>query len=71
MATAPQFRDDEERDISRGGKGTAIVTWTLAAVVIAGGITLAMALRREVSPPARPGTTSATTTAGQEKPPSP
>jgi hypothetical protein len=71
MSAAPHFQNSEEQAISRGGKGTAIVTWTLAAVVIAGGITLAMALRREVSPPARPGTTSATTTAGQEKPPSP
>lgn len=71
MKTAPEYRDTEERVISRGGKGTAIVTGTLAVVVIGGGIALAMALRGTVSPPARPGTTSATTTAGQEKPPSP
>lgn len=71
MSATPQFRDSEEQEISRGGKSTAIVTWTLAAVVIAGGIALAMTLGRHVSPPARPGTTSGTTTAGQEKPPSP
>jgi hypothetical protein len=71
MAKPPVFRDDEERELSRGGKGTAIVTWTLAAVVIAGGVTVAMALRRESPPPVRPGTTSATTTAGETEPPGP
>jgi hypothetical protein len=47
--------------------------WTmgLAIVVIAGGIALAMGLQRYVSPPARPRTTSATTTAGEVKAPSP
>lgn len=71
MGTEPKFRDEHERDVSRGGKGTAIVTWTLAIVVIAGGVTLAMALRRVAPPPQRPGTTSATTTAGELRPPSP
>ena len=71
MAKEPHFKDAEEREISRGGKGTAILTMALAVFVIAGGLALAMVLRKVVSPPARPGTTSATTTAGQEKPPSP
>gem|GEM_PF-5772008 len=71
MAKAPHFKDAEEREISRGGKSTAIWTMALAVFVIAGGLALAMQLRKVVSPPARPGTTSATTTAGAEKPPSP
>lgn len=71
MANTPEIRDTREPHDARGGKGTAIVTWTLAVIVIAGGFVLAMALRRTVEPPVRPGTTSATTTAGEEKPPSP
>lgn len=66
-----QFKDSEERDISRGGKATAIWTMSIALVVIAGGIALAMGLRHYVSPPARPGTTSASTPAGEVRPPSP
>ena len=71
MATQPHFKDDEERDISRGGKATAIWTMALALFFIAGGIALAVGLRHFVSPPNRPGTTSGTTTAGEVKPPSP
>jgi hypothetical protein len=71
MASTPHFKDDEEREISRGGKATAIWTMGLAVFIIAGGLALALALRQVVSPPARPGTTSATTTAGQQRPPSP
>jgi hypothetical protein len=71
MANAPEFRDDEEREISRGGRGTAIVTWTLAAVAIAVGFSVAMALRHQSPPPARPGTTGGTTTASATEPPSP
>ncbi|MES1183644.1 MAG: hypothetical protein ABUL60_07495 [Myxococcales bacterium] len=66
-----EFKNAEEREISRGGKATAIWTMSIALFVIAGGIALAMQLRQYVSPPARPGTTSATTTAGEVKPPSP
>jgi hypothetical protein len=71
MATNAQFRDAEEREISRGGKGTAIWTMSLALFVIAGGAALAIALRDDAPPPTRPGTTSATTTAGETKAPSP
>ena len=71
MAKEPHFKDAEEREISRGGKTTALWTMAIAVFVIAGGLVLALELRKVVSPPARPGTTSATTTAGQEKPPSP
>jgi hypothetical protein len=71
MATQPSFKDDEEREISRGGKATAIWTMSLALFVIAGGVALAILMRPHVSPPTRPGTTSATTTAGESKPPSP
>lgn len=66
-----EFKNAEEREISRGGKATAIWTMSIALFVIAGGIALAIELRQYVSPPARPGTTSATTTAGEVKPPSP
>jgi hypothetical protein len=66
-----EFKSSEEREISRGGKATAIWTMSIALFVIAGGIALAMEVRQHVSPPARPGTTSATTTAGEVKPPSP
>jgi hypothetical protein len=71
VAKEPYFKDDEEREISRGGKATAIWTMAIALFVIVGGLVLALQLQKVVSPPARPGTTSATTTAGQEKPPSP
>ncbi len=72
MAQAAQFKNDEEREISRGGKSTAIWTMSIALFVVAGGIALAIIIRDNfVSPPARPGTTSATTTAGETKPPSP
>jgi hypothetical protein len=71
VAKEPHFKDSEEREISRGGKATAIWTMGTAVFVIVGGLTLAMQLRKVVSPPARPGTTSATTTAGEVKPPSP
>jgi hypothetical protein len=70
MAKA-QFRDDEEREISRGGKATALWSMGLALFVIAGGTALAIMLRDHAPPPARPGTTSATTTAGETKAPSP
>jgi hypothetical protein len=71
MATEPKFKDAEEREIARGGRATAIWTMSIALFVIAGGLALAIQLRHFVSPPARPGTTSATTTAGETKPPSP
>ena len=57
----PHFKDDEEREIARGGKATAVWTVGLALVVIAGGLIAAIALRQYVHPPARPGTTSGTT----------
>ncbi len=71
MASKAEFKNEEEREISRGGKSTAIWTMSIAVFVIAGGIALAMQLQKVVSPPARPGTTSATTTAGEVKPSSP
>jgi hypothetical protein len=71
MASEPAFKDAEEREISRGGKATAFWIMGIALVVIVGGIALALKLQQYVSPPARPGTTSATTTADQVKPPSP
>jgi hypothetical protein len=71
MASTPRFKDAEEREISRGGKATAIWTMSLALFVIAGGLALSLAIRQVVQPPARPGTTSATSTAGQSVPPSP
>jgi hypothetical protein len=71
MASNAQFRDDEEREISRGGKATAIWTMSLALFVIAGGTALAIVMREHAPPPTRPGTTSATTTAGETKAPSP
>lgn len=71
MAKAPQFKDDEEREISRGGKATAIWTMSIALFVIAGGIALAVGIRRVVHPPMRPGTTNGVTSSGETKPPSP
>jgi hypothetical protein len=71
MSINGQFKDDEEREISRGGKSTAIWTMGLAVVMIAGGVAAALGLRHYVSPPARPGTTNGTTSAGEQKPPSP
>lgn len=71
MAPKSQLRDDEEREISRGGKATAIWTMSLALFVVASGVALAIVLREHAPPPARPGTTSATTTAGETLPPSP
>lgn len=71
MANEPHFKDAEEKEIARGGKATAIWTLSLALFLIAGGLALSLVLRDYVSPPARPGTTSATTTAGEVKPPSP
>ena len=71
MSKERVFKDDEEREISRGGKSTAFWTLGLAIALTAGGVALAMGLRQHVSPPARPGTTSATSTAGEVKPPSP
>lgn len=67
----PHLKDAEERTISRGGKNTAILTLSIAAAVILGGIALAAGIRQYVSPPPRPGTTSATTSADEQKPPSP
>jgi hypothetical protein len=71
MAKEPHFKDDEEREISRGGKATAIWTMSIALFVIAGGLALAMELRKVVSPPPRPGTTNGTTSSGEVKPASP
>jgi hypothetical protein len=69
--TEPHFKDAEERDLSRGGKNTAILTLSVAAAVIVGGIALAAGIRQYVAPPERPGTTNGTTSAGEQKPPSP
>jgi hypothetical protein len=71
MANEPRFKNAEEQEIARGGKATALWTVSLALLLIAGGVALTLVLREYVSPPARPGTTSATTTAGEVKPPSP
>lgn len=71
MATEARFKDAEEREISRGGKATAFWTIGLAVALVAGGIALAFGLRQHVSPPSRPGTTSATSSAGEAQPPSP
>jgi hypothetical protein len=71
MSTAQQFKDDEEQQISRGGKGTALWTIGLAVFFVAGGIAVAASLRHHVSPPARPGTTEGETRSGEVKPPSP
>ncbi len=71
MANVPGPRDSEEHEISRGGKATALWTLGLAIALIAGGVSLAVALRRHAPPPERPGTTSATNTANQVQPPSP
>lgn len=43
----------------------ALATLAIALVVIVGGVAVAMGLRHYVSPPARPGTTSATTTVNE------
>ena len=67
----PHFKDAEEKEISRGGRSTALWIMGLAVFVVAGGIALAVSLRDVVSPPQRPGTTSATTMSGETKPPSP
>ena len=71
MATRPHFKDDEEREIARGGKATAIWTMAIALFVIASGLLLAVELRHIISPPARPGTTNAVTTNGEHPAPSP
>lgn len=71
MATNARFRDDEEREISRGGKSTAIWIMSIALIVMAGGAALAVVMRQDAPAPMRPGQTSATTTAGEVKPPSP
>lgn len=71
MAKIDGFKDDEEREISRGGKSTALWTLGLTIALIAGGVSLAIGLRKHAPPPERPGTTSATNTAGEAKPPSP
>jgi hypothetical protein len=71
MQPEPKFKDDEEREISRGGKATAIWTVSLVVALMVVGVVVALGLRHYVSPPPRPGTTSATTTAGQPQAPSP
>jgi hypothetical protein len=72
MAHQRAFKDDEEKQIARGGKGTAIWIMSLTLFVVAGGVALTMLIRQEVvSPPARPGTTEGKTPAGEVKPPSP
>lgn len=71
MTNPGTFKDSEEREISRGGKATALWTLGISVVVVAGGIALALGLQRHAPPPERPGTTSATTPAGEVKPPSP
>ncbi len=70
-STERRFDSEEERVISRGGKSTAIWAMALTLFVVAGGVALAMVMREHVSPPSRPGTTSATNQAGDVKPPSP
>jgi hypothetical protein len=69
--TQHHSKEAEARDLSRGGKNTAILVLSVTAAVIVGGIALAAGLRDYVSPPQRPGTTSGTTTASETKPPSP
>lgn len=71
MSRKQHFKDDEEREISRGGKGTALWIAGLAVFFVVGGIAVAASLRQHVSPPARPGTTPGTTQSGEVKPPSP
>jgi len=71
MSHDGKLDSSEERDISRGGKTTALWTLGIAIAVIGGGVALAVGLQRHVSPPERPGTTSATTPTGETKPPSP
>lgn len=71
MANEPKFKDAEEREIARGGRPTAFLTVGLMLFVVLAGLALMTLIRRHVYPPARPGTTSATTTAGVVKPPSP
>ena len=71
MTSAHHLKDSEERQISRGGKGTALWIIGLTVFFVAGGIAVATSLRQYVSPPARPGTTTATTPSGEVKPPSP
>lgn len=71
MAHEPRFENAEERDISRGGKATAAWTVGLMIALVAGGVALAIGLRHHVSPPARPGTTSASANGGPPQPPSP
>src|ERR1041384_4024600 len=67
--TEPHFKDDEEREISRGGKNTAIFTLGVAAVVIVGGVALAAGIRQYGSPPGRPRSTSGNNSAGRHKTP--
>jgi hypothetical protein len=71
MEPSPKFASAEEQEISRGGKATAGWIVGLAVVVIAGGAALGILLQHRAGPPNRPGTTSATTPAGETKPPSP
>jgi hypothetical protein len=63
--------DPVERELSRGGKNTAIFTWIVAVMVISIGTVLALALRHYWYPPARPGSTNGVTTSGAVKPGSP
>lgn len=55
MANAPHFKDDEEREISRGGKATAIWTLALALFVISGGIAAIVGFRHIDSSHPLPG----------------
>lgn len=72
MAHAAHDKSVGERELSRGGKSAGIWLMSLALFCIAFAIAATVVIRDNiVSPPARPGTTSATTTAGETKPPSP
>lgn len=65
------FKNDEEREISRGGRATAIWILCIGLFMISFGILGASLIREHVSPPARPGTTPGITSAGERQAPSP
>ena len=70
MATQT-FKNSEEREISRGGKATAIWILCIGLFTIGFGVLATTIIRDHVSPPARPGTTPGITSAGERQEPSP
>jgi hypothetical protein len=68
MATNPQLMDDEEREISRGGKNTAIWTVCLALALISAFVAAVIGYRTMVDQTARPHTTPPPTPAGANEP---